>query len=241
VPHIPLIEDLMKGVVPAGSPLLVEYDPASQWYNASLTIAAGWIQTGGRVAYNVSTRPPDSIRSQLSNFELNIDELERTEKLEMHDWYTLTLGQKPKETDWIPSSLKAADLSPQIFGTKPLTSEEIRAQGFGPDLLIIWDDASFLERFNDTKSWIELLITRYMARTQPTKSSLVFGVAKGIHPEWAYKRLETASEGIIDIKVDETGEELRSLVRIRSMRSVGFDARWHRLKIGENFEVTLEK
>ncbi len=240
MPRIPLVEDLTKGPVPAGSPLLVEYDPASQWYNASLTIAANWMYTGGRIAYNVSTRPPDNIRSQLRSLELNVEELERSEKLEVYDWYTLTLGQKTKERDWGPVSLKAADLSVQIFGVKPETLEEARAEGFGPDFLMIWDDVSFLDRFNDTKSWTELLVTRYMARTYLTKSIFLFGLAKGVHSEWAYKRLETASEGIIDFKVDETSEELRSLVRIRSMRSVGFDARWHRVSIADNLKVTLE-
>lgn len=236
------MEDLTKGPVPAGSPLLVEYDPASQWYNASLTIAAGWMQTGGRVAYNVSTRPPDNIRSQLSSLKLNVEELERDEKLEFFDWYGLTLGQKPKEREWSPPSLKAADLSVAMFGRgSPLALEEARAQGFGPDFLIIWDDASFLDRFNDAKSWTELLITRFMARTHVTKSSFVFGIAMGIHSDWVYKRLETASEGIIDFKIDETSEELQSLVRIRSMRSVGFDARWHCLSIADNLRVTLEK
>ncbi len=198
------------------------------------------MQTGGRIAYNVSTRPPDNIRSQLRNLELNVEELERSEKLEFYDWYGLTLGQKPKEVGWGPASLKAADISVQVLGRKSVTLEEARAEGFGPDFLIIWDDVSFLDRFNDTKSWTELLIARFMARTHVTKSSFVFGVAKGIHSEWAYKRLETASEGIIDFKVDETSEELRSLVRIRRMRSVGFDARWHRVSIADNLKVTLE-
>ncbi len=241
VPRIPIIEDLTKAPIPAGSNLLVEYDPASQWYNASITIAADWIQTGGRAAYNVSTRPADNIRSQLSNLELNVEELERSEKLEVYDWYTLTLGQKTKARDWGPVSLKAADLSVQIFGVKPETLEEARAEGFGPDFLMIWDDVSFLDRFNDTKSWTELLMTRYMARTYLTNSIFLFGIAKGVHSEWAYRKLETTSEGIIDFKLDETSEQLRSLVRIRSMRSVGFDARWHCLNIGDNMKVTIEK
>lgn len=135
------------------------------------------MQTGGRIAYNVSTRPPDNIRSQLRSLELNVEELERSERLEFYDWYGLTLGQNPKELEWAPSSLKAADLSIAVFGGgRPLSLEEARAQGFGPDFLIIWDDVSFLDRFNDTKSWTELLITRYMARTHSTMSSLLFGV-----------------------------------------------------------------
>ena len=42
--RIPLIDDLAKEPVPPGSQLLVEYDPASSWYNAALAIAVGWLR-----------------------------------------------------------------------------------------------------------------------------------------------------------------------------------------------------
>ena len=42
-------------------------------------------------------------------------------------------------------------------------------------------------------------------------------------------------------KLDETTDPPRNLIRIRSMRNVGFDGRWHQLKVKEKFEVTLEK
>ena len=54
-------------------------------------------------------------------------------------------------------------------------------------------------------------------------------------------RLEAAADGIIDFKVEEEGRSLRDMMRIRTMRSVHFDREWHELKIGDNFEVTLEK
>ncbi len=239
MPRIPLIEGLTKGPVPVGSNLLVEFDSASQWYNASLTVGTEWIRTGGRVSYNVSTQPPDNIRSQLKQLTLNVDELERDEKLFLYDWYTLTLGVQSKERYAAPS-LKAADVS--VVSVTPRTSpEEISAAGYAPDLLIIWDDASFLDRFNDTKSWMELLITRFMARTHMTKSSFLFGLAKGVLGEWVYRRLEIASDGIIEFKLDETVDPPQNLIRLRSLRNVSFDGRWHPLRISENFEVTLEK
>ena len=67
------------------------------------------------------------------------------------------------------------------------------------------------------------------------------GIAKGVHSEWAYKQLETAADGIIDFRLDEAVDPPQNLIRLRSMRNVGFDGRWHLIKIGETFEVTLEK
>jgi KaiC/GvpD/RAD55 family RecA-like ATPase len=110
-----------------------------------------------------------------------------------------------------------------------------------PDWLRILDDASCLARFNEEKSWVEFVRTRMVPIASLWKSTGILGVIKGIHSDWAYKNLEAACDGVIDLKLDETGEEARSVIRIRSMRNVGFDSRSHQLTIGENFELTLQK
>src|SRR3972149_2045862 len=97
MPRIPLIEDLTTGPIPAGSNLLVEFDPASQWYNASLSMAAGWLEEGGRVSYNTHGQAPADIRARLSRLRLDVPKLEEDGKLIIFDGYTMTLGQKSKE------------------------------------------------------------------------------------------------------------------------------------------------
>jgi hypothetical protein len=63
------------------------------------------------------------------------------------------------------------------------------------------------------------------------KSTGIGGIIEGVHSEWAYKNLEAAADGVIDIKLDESTEEARGMMRIRSMRNVGFDAHWYPLRI----------
>jgi len=74
-----------------------------------------------------------------------------------------------------------------------------------------------------------------------SKSTLIVGVIRGIHNDWVYRQLEDAADGVVDFKIDEVGEETRDVLRIRGMRNVAFDRRWHSLKIGENLEVSLER
>jgi len=52
--------------------------------------------------------------------------------------------------------------------------------------------------------------------------------------------METSADGIVDFQIDEEGGEAKSLMRIRSMQSLGFDSRWHRVRTQEN-QVILEK
>lgn len=236
--RLALIEDLLSEPLPAGSNLLVEYDAASSWYRASLNIAREWLRTGGEVGYNVATQLPDNLRSQLRKLGLNVGELEANGKLEIWDWYSATLGQKSNEKLLGASSLKAADLSIAI------SKDELKPAMAGeayPEYLRIWDNSSVLARFNEDKAWVEFLVTRIFASGSYTKSTLIVGLIRGVHSDAVYRQLEDAADGVIDCKTEEIGEETRDVLRIRSMRNVAFDRKWHRLNIGQNLEVTIEK
>jgi KaiC/GvpD/RAD55 family RecA-like ATPase len=233
VPTIPLIQDLTSGSIPPGSNLLVEFDPPSQWYNASLTIAAGWLKSGGRAWYFANVQPPDNIRIRLRSLGVPVDESEAEHRLRIHDVFTATLGQKSKEK-YAGESLKVQDLSIQF------SREDMRAPREA-DLLRIADNASTIARFNDEKAWVEFLLTRGLPAVGMQKLIGIRGIANGVHSDWAYKQLETAADGIIDFKLDEKVDPPQNVIRLRSMRNVGFDGRWHKLKIRDNFEVILEK
>lgn len=231
--RIPLIEDLTTDSVPLGSSLIVEYDPASQWYNASLSIAVGWIQSGGTVSYHSVGQSPDKVRSQLQRLGLKTSELEQNGKLEIWDWYTCMLGRKSQERLAI-DSLKVADLS--IWWSKHrMTGEKT------PHVLRIVDDLSGLARANDEKTWVEFMVTRIVPSAALLESTRIVGVIREIHSDWAYKTLEAAHDGIVDLKLEEAGEETRILIRLRSMRNTGFDRRWHRLSFDQNFGASIEK
>ena len=232
MPRIPLIEDLTKGPIPAGSNILVEFDPASQWYNASVTIIAGWLKTGGRARYTLSTQPPDDFRSQLNRYVQNVSELESKDILQIWDLYSVTLGQKSKEKYTI-DSLKVVDMSIQY-------ATQMMRQPIAPDILLIGDDETVAARFNDEKNWVEFTLTRDFPNVKLRKLSGISGLLRGVLSDWAQKRLEGAADGIIDFKVEEAGNVTRDLIRIRSMRGVGFDREWHELKISENLEVSLQ-
>jgi KaiC/GvpD/RAD55 family RecA-like ATPase len=115
----------------------------------------------------------------------------------------------------------------------------------GPDVLRMGDDTSCLGRFNEEKSWVELVVARASPSASIMKSTRIVGVIRGVHSDWAYKMLEAAADGIIDFKLEEVadrvGEQASTIVRIRSMKNAVFDGRWHRLTVGKNFEVTLER
>lgn len=236
--RIPLIEDLTQGSVPLGSNLLIEFDPASQWYNSCITMAAGWVKDGGSVGYNGFIQHPDKVRMQLSRIGMNVDDLERNDRLRVYDWYTPTLGRKSKEKYGI-DSLKVADQSIEFrLSEDDLNNPE---EPEWPESLRIVDNFSTLARFNDEKSWIEFMLTRVFPIGSVKKSTLIFGIMKGVHSEWAYRQLEGSADGIIEFRLDEVGGKARDIVQIKTMRNVHFNRELHELNVGENFEVTLKR
>ena len=233
MPRIPLIEELTDGPILPGTQILVEFNPASQWYNASLTIAAGWVRTGGSISYVALSQSPDNIRSQLKRLGIAVEELEEKDRLWITDFYTPSIGQKSKEK-YAPESLKAADLSIWI-------AREAMVETAAPEFLVIADNNSILERFNDEKNWVELMLTRPLPIAKSRQVTQLVGLMSQIHSSWAYKQLEAAADGIVDFKVEETNASTRDLMQIRTMRQVTFNRKWHKLKIGKNFEITLSK
>jgi KaiC/GvpD/RAD55 family RecA-like ATPase len=231
---MPLLEELTTAPIPPGSNLLVEFDAASEWYNAALAISTGWLQTGGRVHYNTCVQSPDSVRSQLQRLGLNPEKLEKEDMLRIYDWYSSTLGSKSEKN--AVESLKVQDLSPQ-YGAW------MKAGGLKEDAntLRIIDNSSILTRYNDEKSYVEFSLTRVFPRSPLWKATLISPIVRGLHSDWLYRSLEAGADGIIDFKLDDTQDPACNLIRIRNMRNVRFDGKWHRLKVAENSAISLEK
>lgn len=235
MPRVPLIEDLTRGPISPGSYIYVEFDPSSLWYNATYTIAAGWLKSGGRVSYNVITRPPDEVRTRLRQLGVDVGALETDGKFRLWDWYSATLGQKSKEK-LARESLKVADLS--ISFAKDAIEP---ASAIPPHSLVIMDNVSVLGTFNDEKSWIDFTLSRAIPNLRLRQITGIGGITVGLHSTAAYKRLEGAVDGVLDFKVDEVDGELKTMMRIRVIRDLAHDSRWHQLNISDNLEVTIEK
>jgi KaiC/GvpD/RAD55 family RecA-like ATPase len=235
VPSIPLIEHLTKGPVPVGTILLVEFTGSSSslWYNAASTIAAGWLKQGGKVSYNALAQSPVDVRSALTRLGVDCETSEKEDKLRIWDFYTASLGKKSSEK-YAYDSLKAMDLSLRV-------AKEDMQEAPQPEWLRVVENSSTWYRFNDEKAMMEVEMTRFIPSFRLRKSTAIRAMLKSVHSNWVYEQLESAHDGIIDFKLDETSDPPENLMRIRSLRNVHFDGRWHVLKVAENFEITIEK
>lgn len=216
---------------------MVEYDPTSLWYAASLTVTADWLEQGGIVSYQACNKPPNNIRKQLAKLGVNTEKLENDSKLSISDWYSAMLGHKSKEKLY-RESLKVADISID-WGNALKGLKEGSTKPY--DHLFIQDDCSFLARFNEEKDFLNFLLNRSFPGTGLWQNTSLDGFLKGVHSESFYRQLEAAADGVIEFKFDDSREEPSNLFRIKAMRNMTFDGHWHNLKIGKGHEVLLDK
>jgi len=216
--------------VPPGSNVLIEFELTSQWYNSSIAMAAGWAKQGVDIGF---VQPPDRVRIQLTGLGLNVDELERSDRLRIHDWYTPTLGRKSLDKYGGIQSLKVADLSIQFRIMDDLNE-------LWPDSLRIADNCSALARFNDEKSWMEFMLTRVFPIAPVMKLTRILGIMKGVHSEWAYRQLEGSADGVVEFKLQDTDQGTRDVMQVRSMRNVHYRRELTGLKVDHSFLVRLK-
>ena len=252
--NIPLVSELIPQGIKPNTILIVEYDPDSQWFALATTIAARFLLANGRVGYVAFTRSPDDVRRDLSSLGVDVSSVQKEGRLTVDDWYSASLtggrlessgGQtsfnEPIEGGMRMRSLKVADLSVQWlrdakYGPQPFDIVET----WPPGSLSVGESFSALLRFNEERELMEWTETRVIPIERKRKGVSLWGLVNGIHSEVYYKRLESALDGVIDVRVTEREGETKDLLRIRSLKGQPHDHSWHEIQIKENGEAALK-
>ncbi len=252
--NVPLLGQLVPGGIKPGTMVLVEYDPDSQWLSVATTIAGRFFQANNHVAYLVTARSPVDFKHSVSALGIDLAAAESTGRFAVEDWYTATLtGGRIEPADLHAPvfekvqgelrvrSLRVADLSLEWLKTSktgPQQAYDI-VDFWPPGSLIIVESFSGILRFNEEKAFLEWMESRVNPEERKRRSITIQGVVRGIHTEWLYKRMENISDGVIDLRVMERGDETKNLLRLRSLKGQPHDTRWHEVNIKPNGEATL--
>ena len=254
--NVPLLDPLIPDGIKPGTMLLVEFDPESQWLAVASTVAARFSETNHHVGYLAMSRTPEDVRNSLSDLGVDVSRAEKAGMLAIEDWYTASLtggrvDSSLKGTRIFEStatglralSLKVADLSVEWLKSSKAGPHPVYdiVDFWPPGSLIIVESFSVILRFNEERAFVEWIESRVNPGERKRKSITMQGFVRGIHTDQLYKLMENASDGVIDIKVVERGEETRNLLRVRGLKGQPHDTRWHEITIKSNGEVTLAK
>jgi len=243
---LPLLAELVPDGIKPATIIAVEFDPDSQWFAVAASITARFLRSDGRIVYGAFARPVDNIRRDLSSLGVDVSKAVRDGRLFIDDWYTATLtgGRLGSVTEPEPcadglrfQSLRVADFSViQLKGRKSLFGER---ENWPPGWLLVSDSLSVLTRFNEDRPFLEWLETRENPSARLQKRINLEAFARDIHSESFYKRVEAASDGIIDIRVIEQDGVPKNFLRLRSLKGQPHDTRWHEIQMKRNGEAAL--
>src|SRR6266705_2161540 len=89
---LPLLGEMVPGGFSYGGNYLVEFEPDSPWYEASLTIAAHALRQGIKTEYHTFRHIPGEIRTALQRLGIDVAKKEQESLFRILDTYTLTTG-----------------------------------------------------------------------------------------------------------------------------------------------------
>jgi KaiC/GvpD/RAD55 family RecA-like ATPase len=237
---LPILSALIPGGVNYGKLLLVEFEPHSVWYEASLTIAGQALESGVRTEYHTFRHTPKEVRDILMRSGVDIDRFEDSGAFRVIDSYTAQTGLSEPETtgnDWyamISKTLKVSDWSITTAQRirKGIPKEEKR-------WLHIDDNTSVLNRYNSENAIIDYWRTRGIPETRAEEAVVLHSLLTGVASDVFYRQFESLCDGIIDFRSEERGDQIEHLVRVRLVRGRTCDSRWRRLRVLEDSRVAF--
>jgi KaiC/GvpD/RAD55 family RecA-like ATPase len=233
----PFLKELVPGGFEYGSNLLVEFDSDSVWYETSLTIAAGALRAGIKIDYHNFQHTPSDIRKAFDRRGLDVKKLEDNDMLWIVDSFTVQTGldTSKDQSDVTQVSVKLSDWSISLAkDLKMGISETMKRR------LHIDDNTGILLQYNEEKAIIDFWRTRYIPYSRARECVNIYSLLTSVASTSFYKQYESLSDGIIDFKSEERENQFQHFVRVRSLRGRGCDARWRKLRLSDNGEVTLE-
>jgi KaiC/GvpD/RAD55 family RecA-like ATPase len=249
-----LLATLIPDGIKPGTMLLIEFDPESQWLAVATTIAALFSGTKRHVGYLAMSRTPEEVRQNLVALGLDVPNAEKAGLLAIEDWYSASLtggrvdhsGRDARifqqtGTGLRVLSLKVADLSVEWLKSSKTGPQPIYdiVDFWPPGSLIIVESFSTILRFNEERAFVEWIESRVNPSERKRRSITIQGFVRGIHTDQLYRLMENASDGVVDIRVVERGDETRNLLRVRGLKGQRHDTRWHEIVIKSNGEATL--
>jgi KaiC/GvpD/RAD55 family RecA-like ATPase len=252
--RLPLLDPLIPGGIRPGTMLLVEYDPESQWFAVASTIAARYLAINRHVGYLAMARPSEDFKQRLTSLGVDIAAAGKEGRLAVEDWYSasLTGGRlEPTNSQAAVFEMIKGELKVRSLKVSDLSIEWLKTSKVGPrpayDVVDYWPVASLIIceslssvlRFNEEKAYVEFMESRVFPEERRRKSITLQALARGLHTDWLYKRMEGAMDAVIDLQVMEREGEIKNMLRIRSLRDQPHDTRWHELQINSNGEASL--
>lgn len=234
--RVPILDALVPSGLSYGTTYLVEFEPQSFWYDASLTICAQALRQGAKTEYHTLMHLPGDIRRRVADQGVDIERAEDDGLFRINDAYTPSTGLD------IPEGQRKSHQGNLNIATWSMSEKQLIEKP--PETEKRWvhidDDLSVMLQYNDENEFHKSMRDTNIPWARALDLIVFQPVATGLHQESFYKRMESVCDGIIEFRALEESGKVENYARVRLIHGKALDSSWRLLKIRDNGEVVAE-
>jgi class 3 adenylate cyclase len=236
---VPLLDAMVPEGFRLGGNYLVEFEPSSPWYEASVTIAARSVQSGLKTEYHSFHRSIVDVKEALADLGVSVDRETKRGMLRLIDSYTPAPGQGKGRPLGRAGFL--ANSAPDVGRWAKSIKQQIAA-GFEPRerrWIHIDDNTSLLLQFTDEDSMLNGWRTVFIPWGRARELITINGFVKGVASEAFYRKNEALYDGVFDLVTNEKEGKLEHYIRARRVPGESIDSRWKPVRLRPRGEVVI--
>jgi class 3 adenylate cyclase len=236
---VPLLDAMVPEGFRLGGNYLVEFEPSSPWYEASVTIAARSVQRGLKTEYHSFHRSIIDVKEALEGLGVSVERETKRGMLRLIDSYTPATSQAKGRPLGRVGFL--ASQTPDVGRWGSAIRKQIAAGFEDQDRkwLHIDDNTSLLLQFTDEESMLNGWRTVFIPWGRARELVTVNGFVKGIASEAFYRKNEALYDGVFDMVTNEKEGRLEHYIRARVVHGESIDSRWKPVRLRPRGEVVI--
>lgn len=236
---LPLLREIVPSGIEFPTVLCVEFDPQAVWFEVALTLVAQALRAGVPTDLHLFQRSPRDVVRVLQGLGLEPAALRSSGALRIIDTFHPQTGLGPRESSAGPEP---------VFTTMQLSewgavAERHFAEGIPSaerGRFHIDDNMQALARYNSEDEILDHWRTRVLPMFRASESILLNAISfQTLSPSF-YPRFESLCDGVLEVRVVESGDRIDQRIRLRSLRGGRVDTRWRALRVTERGEATLD-
>lgn len=212
---------MVNGPVPPSSLLLMGPTGVGKTIFCKQFLYNGLIM-GESCVYVTTGETPDEIQTSMKKLGLDIEPYKEKKMVSIVDGCSWKLGIGPSDKYSIESQ--------QDYLTAISIKIKRATQGL-KNIRFILDSVSELTALSSQQAVLNFLQVQ-TARIRLDQGKAIFTIASGAHDDHFTNLLRVVFDGIIEMKIDESGKEIKRLLRIFSLKGATHKTTW------TSFEIT---
>ena len=215
---------LVEGDLPSQSFLLIGPSGIGKTIFCKQFIYNG-LAKGESCIYLTTDESPLAIENSMKNFGFNISCDSNPCSFRVIDCYSWKLGGKSSSEFFVSNPTDLASISKNI---------ESAWEDLGKIRLVLDSITGLISLSNHHQVYFSKFLQAIVAKIRRMDGNAIFTVAPEAHDQQFLSFLRLAFDGTLEMKTDESGEELKRLLRVFSLRGAKHKTHWTPFEITNN-------